>query len=256
MSEGELRRAVITYEGLPLSSGGAHSLGRLDPMTVWIRLGAFMDACATGVRMTARIELFDQSSAGERLAASLGLVQRSVHRQVKSSATSSFGKPRRGIAVEAVEPGEGLRGVYWMLQESDVIPAIEWMKSQPSQPDTFIGPALVVSVEGPFRLRHPRSGDELPHQDPAAYGDFDFTGWGHLLGQSGLRARLGSYSTCSIVLSLPFEEATPELLGYVQVLQGYLPFKLSSKHWTRWQLNKGGNGYHGRKIDLTLGAST
>ncbi|MBW3589956.1 MAG: hypothetical protein KY429_11105, partial [Actinobacteria bacterium] len=40
-----LRSAVITYDGLPISSGGAHSLGKRPPGEVWPDLLTFLSTC-------------------------------------------------------------------------------------------------------------------------------------------------------------------------------------------------------------------
>jgi hypothetical protein len=67
------------------------------------------------------------------------------------------------------------------------------------------------------------------------------------LGLSLIYLRLANPSTCFLFLSLPFNEGAPELPAYVRRLQASLPFKLSSKHWSRWQLNAQGTKYYRRK---------
>jgi hypothetical protein len=42
----ERRPALIVYDGLPVSSGGAHGLGRRGPADVWAQLSRFLHECA------------------------------------------------------------------------------------------------------------------------------------------------------------------------------------------------------------------
>jgi hypothetical protein len=74
------------------------------------------------------------------------------------------------------------------------------------------------------------------------------------LGLSLIYLRLANPSTCALFLSLPFDEGTPELQAYVRRVQASLPFKLSAKHWARWQLNAQGTKYYKRKTSMPAGA--
>jgi hypothetical protein len=137
----------------------------------------------------------------------------------------------------------------WGLSQEQLPQAISWLSEQQPAPLPSTGPPFVIGVETRFRLKDPRSGAVLPFQGPEHYGHQEY---GHQLpfGVSVLYARLSVKSTCSLLLCLPFGEVSDELQQYVATLQQRLPFKLSAKHWSRWQLNAAQTRYYSRKVSV------
>jgi hypothetical protein len=70
------------------------------------------------------------------------------------------------------------------------------------------------------------------------------------LGRSAIYLRLTTRSTCALLLALPFGEVTPALIAYVLRIDQSLPFRLSKRHWSRWQLNARSTRYYNRRIPV------
>ena len=108
---------------------------------------------------------------------------------------------------------------------------------------------MYLGIRASFSLRDPDTGEAFPLQGTDLYGkqeaDFRIP-----LGVSGLYLRLANPSTCSLFLSLPFTEVTPKLQLYLRRLEESLPFRLSRKHWSRWQLNAQGSKYYRRRASV------
>jgi hypothetical protein len=230
----ERRPALIVYDGMPVSSGGAHRLGRRQPPQIWTQLSGFLDDCAdtTGPRKTMVLVY-------EAVGRSLTPIQ-----SAKKSATTIFGRPRSRMAVSDI------REHSWSFDPDRLPDALRWLAEQQQPvPSLPTGTCSVVSVQVRFRLKDPDSGELLPFQDADAYGHQELR-HGLPLGESILYARLGATSTCSLTLCLPYVEVSSELLRLAGALQRRLPFKLSAKHWARWQLNSTGRAYYARKVSV------
>jgi hypothetical protein len=226
----EARDALIVYEGLPLPDGGAHELGRRDPVAVWRRLAAFLETFA----------VVDESAATVSLQ-EMGWHSTRASRRVRAELTAVFGRPRRS----AVGWGDGrLRDSHWAADPQRVEETLRRLSRVERLPDVYRTPALVLAYEARFRLCDPATGTPFPHQGGRFYGGQDLDGRGLVgLGESRLFTRLSRRPTCNLVLSFPFRDVTDRLLEYVAELQRGLPFELSADHWTRWWLDEGRTAY-------------
>jgi len=120
------------------------------------------------------------------------------------------------------------------------------MQSLEPFPQHWAHAPLVLSVDASFRLKDADTGEAFPLQDPELYGQE--ADWRLPLGRSRMYLRLSARSTCGLFLFLPFPELTPQIRRYVDRLDQTLPFRLSPKHWSRWQLNANGTQYYKRRI--------
>jgi len=230
----ERRPALIVYEGMPVSSGGAHRLGRIGPAHVWKRLSSFLHECADPLGAhEARVLVYE----------TVGTPLSSIE-SAKSSATALFGESRSRVAVAGVAE---IREHSWKFNPMRLPDAIGWLTEPRASPSTSAGPSFVVSVQVRFRLKDPDSGVRLPFQG-AEYYAHQTLGDGRPLGESMLYARLGAKSTCSLTLCFPFADVSAEFVRCAGGIQRRLPFKLSAKHWARWQLNAAGRAYYARRI--------
>jgi len=232
----ERRAALIVYDGKPVSSGGAHRLGRQSPSQVWTQLSRFLDVCTDPVRPRETMVLVYEA-AGRPLA---------PVEAAKTSAIRLFGPPHSRIAVAGLSR---IREHAWLSDPDRLSGALEWLAAQPSVPSLATGARFVVSVQVCFRLKDPESGAVLPFQSAELYGNQELR---HRLrlGESMLYARLGVKSTCSLTLCLPYVDVSPELRRLAGALQRHVPFKLSAAHWARWQLNSAGRSYYARKVSV------
>jgi hypothetical protein len=165
-----------------------------------------------------------------------------AHRAV----TTAFGRPQRRLAI-AGEVEEYEHG--WTLGSDGIVEALALMRSLEPFPEHWLGGPLVLSISATFQLCDPDTGEAFPAQGAERYGDQE-AGWKLPLGLSLIHLRLTAHSTCALFLSLPFPEVTPAVSAYVRRLDQSLPFRLSRKHWSRWQLNARGTRYYSRRISV------
>jgi hypothetical protein len=160
--------------------------------------------------------------------------------------SAMFGPAKRRLVVAgAAEEHERC----WALRPEDVGNALLLMADLEPFPAHWLEAPLALSVQATFGLCDPDSGHPFARQDPDLYRQ-ELPGWGLLLGMSRIYLRLTTASTCAIYLSLPFDEVTPWLKRYVERLDHSLPFRLSKKRWSRWQLNAQGTRYYSRSISM------
>jgi hypothetical protein len=232
----DLRSAIIVYDGLPISSGGAHHIAIRNMVTVWAQLSEFLRECAISVEYR-KVELWFES----------GPSAPDSSEDTRLSATRLFGLPERRPLVSS---SDGVRIYFssWRLTYADIPRALDWLSEQDNPLDDYGMATTGLGMEIFFKLVDPHSGQALPFQGAEHYGHQN--GFRSPLGISWVNPRLSSKSTCGIELSLPYEEVTDELRETIAYFQKYLPFKLSRKHWSRWQLNKAGTRYYARKISV------
>jgi len=232
----ERRPALIVYDGMPVSSGGAHRLGRQHPSEVWTGLARFLDECTDPIGPCETMAL-----VYEAVGRSFAPIQ-----AAKTSSTTLFGPPHSRIAASDI------REHSWLFDPDRLPGALEWLAERPPVPSLATGTCFVVSVQARFRMKDPDSGELLPFQSAESYGRQELR-HGLPLGESILYARLGARSTCSLTLCLPYVGVSHELLRVVGAVQRRLPFELSARHWARWQLNSTGSSYYARKVTVTGG---
>jgi len=151
---------------------------------------------------------------------------------------------------QAVSGAVSLREHRWSLREEEIQEALALLRAiEPLPRQERLPSAISVRVEATFLMRDPETGRVLEQQAPALYGAQEASP-GRMLGQSFVSLSLGAPSTCSLFLSLPYPDVTPEVTAYARTLDESLPFRLSRKHWSRWALNKAGTRYHPRRVDV------
>lgn len=213
--------SCVAYDGLPISSGGAHGLGSITASDASAAWQHFLNVCTVPSPVRSWFD-FPQTP-------DLSVPFR-VRRQVKKA----FPKHPDYFGSYAVPP--------------DRIPeAVALFESFDPVPINQYGMAPIwLWFSADFRLRAPHSAELWPGQDPALFGGFE-TPAGVRLGSSS--ARLSVQGKRGFGLSLSIPEATDEdLEELIPWLQDALPMRLSSKHWTRWTLTKDQRSYRGRKI--------
>jgi len=229
-------RGLITYDGLPVSAGGAHRLRGKDRSAAWARILGFLTSFTT----------YEKPDDVRLLLAEGPRIDHAFVSRAHRHATHAFGPAKRRLAIAgAVEEREH----RWALTAGDVDECLELMQSLEPFPSHWRGAPLVLAIGAAFRLCDPDSGVVFPAQDPELYGRQEIGGLG-LLGLSRIHLRLGTTSTCALFLSLPFTEATQVVRAYARRIDQSLPFRLSKAHWSRWQVNAGGTRFYRRRISV------
>jgi hypothetical protein len=230
----QLRPSIITYDGLPLSSGGGHTLRTRDPLAARDQVRNFLSCCTDcGGPQKASIEVITGGSVPAEF--SLPLVKK---------LSAELGVPaRRGSY------GSGAIAHSWPIAPAQVDGFVAHIaQAIPLPVLPFRLQPLTVTAAYKFHLLDPRSRATLPWQNPGFYGNFS-TAPGQFLGESQIYARISERSTVSLFLSFPFDDVSEELITTAGFVRAHLPFPLSANHWKRWRLAIKGKGYVGRRID-------
>lgn len=210
---------AVTYNGLPVSSGGAHSLGRMSRRAAYERTIGFLDQCTVPDGPRAYRISFPAYRVSPRVTPSPGLR-------------------------EQVERRFGRSGD---IPETRIGDALDFMDEIAPQPTDRYGMASVwLTLQCRFRLLDPASGTPLPGQDPRRFGGAEYV-WSVPLGTSGLLLSLHNQAALAVDLCIP--DTTDELLRrLIPWLATSLPFKFSPKHWRAWTPTKAGS-FRGRKLE-------
>jgi hypothetical protein len=198
-------KSFITYDGLPIGSGGAHHLGSKPPKFIYESLINFLESYADVLDADAHIELkkFKLSD----------IIKYSL----------KFGIPELpwiGCLMK------GLKSVRWRVYNKGVDFFIE---NSAEQQD------LRLCILWKFHFIDVVSRDVLPNQTRIPVIDFRHH-------NSQLYARLSEdSSTVSAWFTFPFEELTTDNLNYINGIKNILPFKFSDKSWRFWTLSKNHN---------------
>jgi hypothetical protein len=228
--------ALITYDGLPISAGGAHRIRGKDRAATWTAMLRFLHQFTT----------YREPDDVRLLLAEGPRVDRRFFANAQRAATYAFGRSERRLAILGeVEEHEN----WWALGSADVDDALALMQSLEPFPDHWLDAPLALAVNATFRLRDAESAEPFPAQDPELYGNRE-AAWMLPLGRSAIYLRLTTRSTCALLLALPFAEVAPALVAYVRRIDQSLPFRLSRRHWSRWQLNARGTRYYKRRISV------
>ncbi len=219
------RRSVITYDGLPVSSGGAHKLKMRGPRAAWSATETFLKNCAAW----SATETFLKNCTDYNSPSSLFVelleekkISDSFSKSFKRRFSKQFGTPRTRKLGHAT-------GLQWDVSKEMLTNLVDLLETSQPFPEYPLCP-LTINLSADFRLVDPKTRSVLAHQDRAEYLNFE----------AGYHLFLG--------LSTLYEDVTKELRGFVQFLQEHLPFRFSAKHWKIWKVNQAGTGYVGRKI--------
>jgi hypothetical protein len=214
------RRAVaVTYEGLPISSGGAHSLGRMSRRDAYKRAMSFLATCTEPI---SPIEVLFYVNDVPEL-------------------------PRQRYLDEELERRFGKReGVLWQkgprleLDESRVGEALDFLDNVDPQPTNGWGMAPIwLWIIARFRILDPTTGRPLPGQDPERFPNID-PRWNQPLGTSMLKLILDNGARLGLDLCIP-GEVDDHLREVVLWLQEHLPMRLSPSHWRLWAPTRTGS---------------
>lgn len=218
---------MITYDGLPLSAGGAHRLGRLGWQEIWDAVEAFFATFTVPVEPES-LELLLYGGGG---------LDDAFSGRARDVISEAFGPPGRRPKVG------GRQGTitedHWTVPDGVTAAALALLQRSAPIPQTMLGGQLVLSRRRVFHLADPATRQPLPGQGPGPYGGQEAQP-GLQLGRSYLSLRLSNPSTCAAFLSLPFDEVTDGLRRYVSDLQEALPFRFSKAHWALWRPNAAG----------------
>lgn len=224
-----MTQEVVTYDGLPASAGGAHSLRTKSPRTAYESVQAFLDAAVVTIGAP---EMSFQLWAGG---------PPDIAGRFEAFAAAHLGGPQSRQRTHT----------QWRVRSDDVDATLDVLNGAGSRAVTTHGHPLASLVwSAPVALVDPATGAPYEGIDADAFGRFAVDGYGRLLGASGVRATFGTTaSSLSLWLGFPADD---QLHGAAAHVQKRLPFRLSAKHWRRWRATKDGQSYRATKITSPL----
>lgn len=224
-----VNQEVVTYDGLPASAGGAHSLRTKNPRTAYESVRAFLDAAVLTIGAP---EVSFQLWAGGAS---------DVTDRFEAFAAAHLGGPQSRQRTHT----------QWRVRSEDVDVTLEALGGADSRALTAHGHPLASLVwNAQATLIDPVTRTPYEGIDTDAFGRFAVDGYGRLLGASGARATFGTTaSSLSLWLAFPADDRLHDAAAHVQE---HLPFRLSTKHWRRWRATKDGQSYRATRITSPL----
>ena len=223
---GPLEETCVVYDGMPISSGGAHGLGRVSArgaVSSWL---GFLEACTA----TSSIKCWFQFPETPGLTVDPEVV-RAVGRVF---APVQISPAHHASTMQFVVPRTRLEEAVELFESLEPLPANKWGMAP-----------IWLRLTADFRLLSP-GGELWPGQDPRSFGEF-VTPTGVTLGTSATWLGLHAKRHMGLILSIP-RASDGDLRDLVPWLQASLPFQMSAKHWTRWTLTKNKLSYRANRI--------
>lgn len=219
----------MTYDGLPASAGGAHSLRTKNPRKAYESVQAFLDA--TVLNVGAPEVSFQLWSGGPP----------DITDRFEAFAATHLGGPQNRQRTHT----------QWRVLPENVNATLDALSSAGSQAVTGYGHPLASLVwNAPVALIDPVTGAPYEGINADTFDRFAVDGYGRLLGASGVRATFGTTaSSLSLWLAFPADDRLHDAAAHAQ---SHLPFRLSTKHWRRWRPSKDGQSYRATKIASPL----
>jgi len=219
----------ISYEGLPINSGGAHSVSRKSPKENYDKTLDFLNLFADKTQpKSIELTLYESEKKGYsalKLLPNLSL---------------KFGIPK--------SRNDGwLRTWTWSLSQKDIEKGFEALELNNDLPNNPAGP-ITLNFYWNFHFKDPKTNQILPNQELIPELDFRIK-------NSRIYLRLSKKSTISVWFALPFEQIDKHKMEFINKLKSNLPFKTSDKHWRIWKKSDKGN-WTPRKIEIKTSANT
>lgn len=213
----------ISYEGLPINSGGAHNVSRKSPKLNYNLTLDFLNLFANNAEPKS-IELTLYESAKKEYSAI----------KLLPKLTLKFGIPK-------TRNDGWLRTWTWALSDKDINKGFKTLELNNGLPKNPAGP-ISLKFYWNFRFKDPNTNQVLPNQELIPELDFRIK-------NSRIYLSLSQKSSISVWFALPFEKMEKYESEFIKNLKSNLPFKTSDKHWRIWEKTEKGN-WTPRKIEI------
>lgn len=208
----------ISYDGLPLKSGGAHSISNADNHGIYLAVCDFLKFMTTDPPSFNRI-ILDNSIKQKGATVSFWYM------------VMNFGLP------DWSSTGSITGGFVWIfdVSEQQIAKAIGLSKQFVNVTLTMIWRFQFINIKTKTTIKGQNDIPILDERQP----------------NSQVYLRLSQKTTMSLWFTLPFDGLDSEAIAYIKLLKNKLPVKLSNNHWKVWTLSKNGN-WIGRKLDISI----
>ncbi len=213
----------ISYEGLPINSGGAHSISKNSPKENYEQTLYFLS-------------LFADTTEPKSIELTLYKSQNKDYSNFKLllKLILKFGIPN-------IKNDGWLKTWNWKLTKKNITKALDTLKLNNELPKNPAGP-ITISFYWNFHFKNPNTNQILPNQNLIPELDFRNK-------NSQIYLRLSKKSTISVWFAFPFNEIGKYESEFIKGIKDNLPFKMSDKHWRIWKKSEKGN-WIPRKIEI------
>jgi len=208
----------ITYEGLPLSSGGAHQINKHSVTEVYGMLQSFA------------VKLTDQHQPQSvNLEFNGFILGEEIPFKLLWETIKAFGLPSWSLSQYLSTRTSVWR---WIITSRQIDKALAFHERFPK---------LTFAAIWRFKFIDPITNRVLPGQDNLPTVDERQL-------NSNMYLRGGLKTMVSVWFTLPFEELDSNSAGYIRLMQSHLPFTFSGKHWRLSRVNDGKTS--SQKLDI------
>ena len=209
-------KKFISYDGLPIQSGGAHSITK-NAYEVYVSLQQFLIAFTNNAApVSGTISYSINKVAGQNPATFWQICK-------------AFGIPSCSLSQYIAN---GNLNWQWPLSNNGINKAVAFTQRYTN---------ITLAILWHFKFVEPASKallpgqEEIPEIDPRQYN-------------SQVYIRLGAMSTLSVWFTIPFDEEDSGA-AYLKKLLDSFPITLSKNHWRVWTRSNNGN-WIPRKVDV------
>ena len=223
--------SFITYEGLPIKSGGAHSLGQMTIDEILKMTSDFLKRFTNSDEPTEVYLTFYQSADRAYNTFKINWLIRNRF--------GFFPKCRLGYL-----KGKKIKYWLWELSTEEIHKGLSFLREFNFKADQELGP-IEVSFKWIFKFKSPITNELFPNQNDLPELDIRQK-------NSQIYLKLSNRSTISTWFAFPFPEVDDSLIKLVTEMQNTLPFKFSEKHWRILKKSKN-NNWIPKKIIINAG---
>lgn len=208
----------ISYDGLPVNSGGAHGLGKKTVTESYTDTLYFLKMYADTVfPHEIGLTLYKDKSFN--------------YRKLKWKLMKRFGLFPKSSSWDMGDYKQ--RFWTWKLKSNEIAEGLDILVKNSDLPEHQFGP-LTISILWHFKFVDPMTKERIPNQELIPTLDFRIHNSRALL-------TLKKKSTLSVWFAFPFESDNGEFEIYIKELVKHLPFKPSAKQWRLWTKGDKGN---------------
>lgn len=215
-------KAFISYEGLPIKSGGAHTLNNKNQEEDYKKILAFLSSF-THIKAE-EIELAVYESAQKKYSVIKYLFK----------LTFIFGIPK-------MRNDGFLKSWSWNLSKKNIEKGFEFLQLNKQLPNNPFGP-ISLNFKWNFYFKDSKNNEILPNQNLIPNID-------NRIKNSQIYLRISQKTTISVWFAFPFEKITDNEKEYFKNLNLNLPFNFSNNHWKLWKISSNGN-WKSQKIEF------
>lgn len=208
----------VSYNGLPISSGGAHGLGKKSALEAFTEVITFL-------------QKYGSTTKPETVSLTLYKADSFDYRKLKWQFMKRYGLFPKDTSVDFIKYKQKMW--TWDLKPKQMEEAISILQENSDLPEVdHLGP-LRLEILWHVRLMDPTTQMELPNQKMIPTLDFR-------IHNSRMLLTVSKKSRVSVWFAFPFANQDETFKTYLNAFIKDLPFQPSEKHWRTWEKNKHG----------------